>query len=190
MEVIKLAQAESGARLTEPVKVVEIPQKPKETRKGTKSKEMPPLPPLPAFKSKITTHTRTEQESLAPVLPLRGGSGTVTMESKTITAKKGLPVTLNRDDSSQILDSGAKPPSHAGWFLMIWSLVHSWLVELGQDIKEVVLLLWAAIILRLPFYNQSKVSRGQVKKSSRQFRTRSHYSPGSKSDGNDSKMRK
>jgi hypothetical protein len=137
------------------------------TKSISKSKAIPQVPP---FKSKITTHTRTEQESLAPILPLRGGSSTSTTvitdmisspKSGVSSIPKGsLPVVSNlevetRDDSTQSLDTGAKAPHKVAWFIVLWTFVCSWCSDLAHDVKDLFAFLWASIILRLPFFTSN-----------------------------------
>jgi hypothetical protein len=137
------------------------------TKSISKSKVIPQVPP---FKSKITTHTRTEQESLAPILPLRGGSSTSTTVITDVisspksgvssTSKGSLPLVSNLevetyDDSTQSLDTGAKAPHKVAWFIVLWTFVCSWCSDLAHDIKDLFALLWAFIILRLPFFTSN-----------------------------------
>jgi len=174
------------------------------TKSISKSKAIPQVPP---FKSKMTTHTRTEQESLLPLLPLRGGSSTSTtvipdiISPKVTNIPKSLPVVRNLvepsdDDSSQILDTGAKAPNKAAWFVVLWTFVCSWCSDLAQDIRGLFALLWASVILRLPFFTSS--TKGTKTKSASSARppmkkpTAAKYFKGRpmKSESHEGKMRK
>jgi hypothetical protein len=199
--------APTTTTVTETTKVIEVIENPE--KKPTpppkvipKSKSIPIVPP---FKSKITTHTRTEQESLAPLLPLRGGSSTSTtviteiISPKSNHVPKSLPIVSNlleRDDSSQSIDTGAKAP-RAAWFVVLWSFVCSWIADLGQDIKDILAFVWAAIILRLPFFApsasatpQSKVSVNTARPLRKPTAAKQLKARPTRSDQNDGKLRK
>jgi len=130
------------------------------TKSISKSKAIPQVPP---FKSKITTHTRTEQESLAPILPLRGGSSTRTIAIADTGSPKGVAFSSTNgsnlletyDDSTQSLDTDAKAPHKVAWFIVLWTFVCSWYSDLAQNVKTLLALLWASVILRLPFFYTS-----------------------------------
>jgi len=124
-----------------------------------------PLPIVPSYKRKFNTHTRAEQESLTPLLSLRGGSCTskssyrITdlISPKVMKVSKSLPALDHfgeeNDGSSQSLDTGAKAPSRVGWFLILWTFICACCSELGHGIKNLFALLWVTIILRLPFFS-------------------------------------
>jgi len=137
------------------------------------------LKPIPPFQGKIKTHTRTEQESLSPLLPLRGGSSgsissMITEKStpKATEIPKSLPVVRNllddTDDSSQLLDTGAKPPQRIAWFIILWTFISSCCSDIKQEIKDIFILIWTWIILRFPFLSShTSISTSASKKITR-----------------------
>jgi len=163
-----------------------------------KIKTLPVVPPY-----KLKTHTRKEQESLAPLLPLRGGSSNsssssslITEMPKAVTIPSSLPLVRNLTDgddfydSSQILDTGAKAPVHIAWFMVLWNYISAWLFEFSNDVKELLVLVWASILLRLPYFAskaKNSSSRTHLKKPTKPFKT---SLPLTKSEISRGKMRK
>jgi len=163
-----------------------------------KIKDLPVVPPY-----KLKTHTRKEQESLAPLLPLRGGSSNsssssslITEMPKAVTIPSSFPPVRNLtdgddfDDSSQILDTGAKAPVHTAWFMVLWNYISAWFFEFSNDVKELLVLVWASILLRLPYFASKTLnssSRSHVKKPTKPFKT---SLPLTKSEFSRGKMRK
>jgi len=179
----KVTEESKVSKILETTKVVNATKEiiesssPSTSTKSKSKGKVKALPLVPPFKLK--THTRTEQESLSPLLPLRGGSnssnGSIAeiISPKTVTIPKSLPVVRNlidgedADDSSQILDTDAKAPVTTTWFTVLWAFVCSWCSEFRHDVKELLALVWASILLRLPFFSskpRSAVSRSQLKK--------------------------
>jgi len=163
-----------------------------------KIKALPVVPPY-----KLKTHTRKEQESLAPLLPLRGGSSNsssssslITEMPKAVAIPSSLPPVRNLtdgddfDDSSQILDTGAKAPVHTAWFMVLWNYISAWFFEFSSDVKELLVLVWTSILLRLPYFASKTLnssSRSHVKKPTKPVKT---SLPLTKSEFSRGKMRK
>jgi len=177
MEAIKAAKSEVIPKIDPPIEKSEV--------KPTKSNKVK-LKPIPPFKGKIKTHTRTEQETLSPSLPLRGGSsGSISSmiieksTQKAVEIPKSLPVVRNlldnSDDSSQILDTGAKPPQRVAWFILLWTFICSNFSNLQSEIKDIFILIWTWILLRFPFLS-SKNTANSTGLNSKKF-TRSLKKP-------------
>jgi len=130
------------------------PQPQQQIKKKSVMKELPPIPPL-MKKKKLETHTRTEAEFLIPSLPLRGGSSTSSMESTSTTSstmirKEKKECSLNKtESSSQSLDTDAKPPTDRLWVVIFFSLLYSWLITLGKDLKYVGIWIWGSLMMVL-----------------------------------------
>jgi len=100
-----------------------------------------------------------EQEKNTPLLSLRGGSVsssstykiTDMISPKNVKGSKSLPTfdhLTETTGSSQSLD--IKQP-RMSYFMILWTFITSLYSELAHGIKEIFILLWSTILLRLPF---------------------------------------
>jgi len=115
-----------------------------------------------------------ERQEKNSSLSLRGGSLNSNSSYKisdmvspqSMKGSKSLPTFDHLISSSQSLDTHIKSP-YMSSFMILWTFICSLCADLTHGIKDIFLLLWAAILLRLPFLkNSSKNKKGNSSPSS------------------------
>jgi len=63
--------------------------------------------------------------------------------------KKEFSSLSKTESSSQSLDTDAKPPTDRLWVVIFFSLLYSWLITLGKDLKYVGIWIWSSLMMVL-----------------------------------------